>query len=226
MEQEKVDLGQKLTSAQGELEKSLTEANNLKNTLEVVEEDLKNAKEELKNKGIDTGKLDLLTQQIRELQDELKLSSKEVEMAQEEITALEEENTELKDKIKQLEKQLRSLSEQLAEESKDAKSASDDIDSILLEYINEETNIQSYVEKVLRYYDVDMPVTSEQKASNKMFYSVTIGEKKLNCKVNNGKFYVKGGGGWYTLQDYIEKFIIKMQASKKHGTFKNIVVGY
>lgn len=43
---------------------------------------------------------------------------------------------------------------------------------------------------------------------------------KINSKILNGKFYVKGGGGWYTLQKYIHDFFIKKQATKKHSSSK------
>lgn len=81
-------------------------------------------------------------------------------------------------------------------------------------YINEETDLQKYVESMFKHYEVDLDVVVEQN-SNPLFKTLIVGTKKFNSKVNNGKFYVKGGGGWYTLQDYIETFIVRKSGSRK-----------
>mmetsp|Transcript_19308 Transcript_19308/g.19009 ORF Transcript_19308/g.19009 Transcript_19308/m.19009 type:complete len:80 (+) Transcript_19308:400-639(+) len=45
----------------------------------------------------------------------------------------------------------------------------------------------------------------------------------VNAKVTNGNFYVKGGGGWYTLKDYIHEFFVKKKASKRNSIRKRVL---
>mmetsp|Transcript_17562 Transcript_17562/g.15478 ORF Transcript_17562/g.15478 Transcript_17562/m.15478 type:complete len:118 (-) Transcript_17562:11-364(-) len=53
---------------------------------------------------------------------------------------------------------------------------------------------------------------------------MNIDGKKINSRITNGKFYVKGGGGWYTLKNYIVEFFIKKKASKKNHSMRKSVM--
>lgn len=168
---------------------------------------------------------------IDSLKAQLQNSQKESEFASEEIKTLEEENENLSKTIKMLEQQLRDMqslqidAEDVPEEAVEEVKEDTTLDSLLSEYIDEETDIKKYIERYLESYGItDMEVSSEKNSQNNQFYNVVIGSKKLNAKVNNGKFYVKGGGGWYTLKQFIEVFIIKMQASKKDKIANKVLV--
>ena len=171
-------------------------------------------------------KFDLTQANTEKDQDDLQKSvdelNKHLDMAREEISGLTEENTTLKDRIAELE----SAKEEPEEDSSEKPAISTEVP--IENFVNEETDIKKFVEAHLKHYDVDMPVTADTNPSTDGFYNLKIGEKAIPAKVVNNKFYVKGGGGWYPLDEYIEKYVIKMYSSKKRKspkglTFKNLL---
>ena len=143
-------------------------------------------------------------------QKQIEDSDRLLKMAKEEIVALEAENADLRARISELEYQHTPEEETMEVLPENPESPP------LKNFVNEKTDIKSFVESYLKYNGIDVPVKSTQNPTNKNTYNVTIGDKKISAKVNNNKFLVKGGGGWYNLQEYIDKFFSKMSASKKH----------
>lgn len=91
------------------------------------------------------------------------------------------------------------------------------------EFINDEKDLKKYISKFLEHYDIDMDINIGE-PTNRNFYNITIGDFKLNTKITNGKFFVRIGGGWASLKEYIEKYIIaKAHSKRKKNTAKLMV---
>jgi chromosome segregation ATPase len=205
-----------LKSANGDSSKIALENTDFKLKLEEALKDLEKSKidfETLKND---------LEGEIERLTEEVKSLKRQLEMAQEEIQSLEGEDKELRDQIDNSE----TVNDSVNSDSASVVAEEEDKESPYDELISDQTDIKKYVEGWLKKYDVDMDITVTDVQDKKMMKKVSFQGKIVNCKIQNGKFYVKGGGGWYVLKDYIIQFVIKMQSSKKHTTTKKVLVSY
>jgi chromosome segregation ATPase len=222
---EEIENLKKKISILEELLNTLKTANGDSSKIALENTDLKLKLEEAL-KDIDKSKIDFetlkndLEGEIERLTDEVKSLKKQLEMAQGEIQSLEGENKELCDRIEDLE----TVNDSVNSDSVSVVTEEEDKESPFNEYISDQTDIKKYVEGCLKNYNVEMDIAVTDVQNQKMMKKVSFHGKVVNCKIQNGKFYVKGGGGWYVLRDYIVQFIIKMQASKKNTTSKKLLV--
>ena len=222
---EKVTLSNKLSAAQDALKSSQEASDSAQKRLIILEEELSQMTENIKQNQTDMEIVNKLNLEIASLKQDLESSQRQSLLAQEEISALEVENESLKSKINDLETQLDSLQVKLTEEPEVAVPASPtDLDSILNEYIDNETDIKKYILRYLEHYGVDVPVSVDPMYGKDNFFNVHIGDKSLSSKVSNGKFFVRVGGGWYTLKAYIENYVVKMKASKRNKEVNKVLV--
>ena len=75
------------------------------------------------------------------------------------------------------------------------------------ETIDEIDQVQNYIEKYLAHFDIDAVVKIEVTGSsvNSKTWKFEIGDQKGQIKINNGKIFVRVGGGWMPLKEYIGK---------------------
>lgn len=128
----------------------------------------------------------------------------------------------LKEEIDQLRAENEALRSKVNESDNESLVESTDVEPIVFEpkppletYINEDMDVNQFILRNLAYYEIDLPVETAPIGSNKNMVNVTVGESKFQGKITNNKFMVKFGGGWISLGEYIERYIVKMQASKK-----------
>lgn len=51
-----------------------------------------------------------------------------------------------------------------------------------------------------------------------------IGGKKTSAKMLNGNLLIKVGGGWATLDEFIQKYVQSMSATRAHAGDKDVLV--
>ena len=208
---EKQPIIDKLKNKSNANEKKL-ETRQLQQRLEALEFELSKAKLDL-NQEID--KNQKIAYELANIKNDREVSNQDLEdlnrvinMAEQEIAGLEFENKKLKKHIHKYGSETESPDDNINTKSTSFEEVH------INSFVDEKTDITKFVEAHLRNYDVGLPVTTKKNSNKTGFYSLVIGEKKISAKINNNKLYVLAGGGWYTLQDYIEKYIIKMGTTK------------
>ena len=199
------------------------EVGQLQQRLEALESELGKAKLDLSQEII---KNEMIANELNTTKNHQELSKRDLEdlnrvinMAEQEIAGLETENKKLKERIDEYDSEVKSPEDH--DNTKNTSSEEPPVEN----YISENTDIKTFVEAHLRSYDVELPVTVNKKFNNKGFCSLTIGEKKISARINNNKFYVLAGGGWYTLQVYIETYILKMSYHKNNNSDARLSFG-